>query len=396
MRYLHFILSFSLVVFFFSCSSEKSEEKVSDSDIEFKFEIVDSLTVDYLGMPFLCDFSPNQERVLFFNGRNTEFIITNSEGEIIAQFSKEGDIPDNPGSLADRPIFYDNNTIVVHGQKGIWAYNFEGENVWKIEREQPLGFWFSKNTGRSMYLMDPQHYFTVINYDQLVIDASTDSLYDNLRALKIVNRNAKSIEPIIPLESFSRFLDGKGYQPSSMLPSNHVSGNEMVISYPKEDLIYLYDWKNESFQLKDTFSLTIEPFYLDEGKERKSLEGQNGFVMGGKVGEAEVRGAYLMDEGKVLVQYNSGVKESERQEPKMKKTSENSITLSMPDNIPKDLFQMYKDGKKYGKPFRSSIEIASLLYVDGDFLWFNKDQVALDVEDDYAVFYKTKLVKNND
>lgn len=392
MRNLLFISGLTLAIIISSCSSETANENLSDSDIEFKFEIVDSLLVDYLGMPFLCDFSPNKERVLLFNSRNTEFIITDAEGEIISQFTKEGDIPDNPGSLADRPIFYDNNTIVAHGQKGVWAYNFTGENVWKIEREEPIGYWMSKNNGRSIYLLEPQHYFTVINYDQLAIDASTDSLYENQCGLKIVNRKEKSIEPIIPLESFSRYLDGKGYKPSDMLVSNHVKGDQMVISYPREDMIYLYEWKNESFQLSDTFSLNIQPFYLDEGKDRESMKGNKGFTMSGKVGEAEVRSAFLLDGGKVLIKYNSGVKESERQEPKMKKTAENSITLSMPDNIPKDLFQVYKDGKKYGKPFSSSIEIASLLYVDGDFLWFIKDSDALEVEDDYAVFYKTKLV----
>ncbi|WP_296618626.1 hypothetical protein [Marivirga sp.] len=393
MRILLFIFGVSLSIIFSSCSSETENKIVSDSDIEYKFEIVDSLTVDYLGIPFLCDFSPNQEHILLFNSSNREFIITDAKGEIISQFTKEGDIPDNPGSLADRPIFYDNKTIIAHGQKGIWAYNFEGENVWKIEREDPIGYWISINNGRSMYLMEPKHFFTVINYDQLVIDPSNDSLYENHHAFKIINRKAKSIKPVISLESFSRYLDGKGYKPSDMLASNHVKANQMVISYPKEDVIYLYDWKNEFFQLKDTFSLDIEPFYLDEGKERESLEGKKGFFMGGKVGEAEVRGAWLLDGDKVLVKYNSGVKESERQEPKMKKTGENSISLAMPDNVPKDLFQIYKEGEKYGKPFNSSIEIASLLYVDGDFLWFIKDQVALDVEDDYAVFYKTKLVQ---
>ncbi len=393
MRNLLFIFGISLAFIFISCSSDKSTEKVSHSDIEFQFEIVDSLLVDYLGSPLLCDFSPNQERILLFNSRNTEFIITDVNGEIISQFTKEGDIPDNPGTLADRPIFYNNNTIIAHGQKGIWAYNFEGENVWKIEREEPLGYWFSKSYGRSMYLLESNQYFSVINYDQLVIDASKDSLYENQHALKIVNKETESTKPVIPLEPFSRFLDGKGYQATSMLPSNHFRGNRMAISYGKEDIIYIYEWNNQSFQLADTFSLNITPFYLDEGKDRKSLEGQRGYVGRGKVGEAEVRGSWLLPEDQVLVYYNRGVKESERQEAKLEKIGENSMRLVTPDNIPDDQFQIYKEGKKYGMPFNSSLALSSLLHIDGDFIWFKKNNVALDVEDDYAVFYKTKLVK---
>jgi len=393
MHNLFTISVFSLVLFFISCSPEKTNENVSDSDVEFQFEIVDSLVIDYLGVPLLCDFSPNQEHVLLYNSRNTEFIIANKKGEIINQFEKSGDIPDNPGTLADRPIFYDNETIISHGQKGIWAYNFDGENVWKIKREEPISYWISKSNGRSMYLLEPDHFFTVINYDQLLINPSSDSLYENQRALKIVNRKEKAIEPIIPLESFSRYLDGKGYQAAKMLPSNHFKGNQMVLTYPKEDLIYLYDWNNISFQLKDTFSLNINPFYLDEGKERTSLEGVGGFSSSEKVGEAEVRFAYLLGEDKILVQYNSGVKESERKKPIVKKTGENSMSLAMPDNVPKDQFQIYKGGEKFGKPFRPYKSLSSLLYVDGDVVWFSKNQVALGVEDDYAVIYKTKLVQ---
>jgi hypothetical protein len=391
MRNLVLIISLSTCLIFASCSSNNVTEKVADSDIEFQFEIVDSLLLDYLGTPLLCDFSPNKERILFYNGRNTEFIITDASGEILNQFSKEGDIPDNPGTLADRPIFYNDSTIIAHGQKGIWAYNFVGENVLKIEREKSLGFWFSKTFSRSMYLLDPNEYFTVINYDQLVINASNDSLYENQTALKIVNGQTKSIKPTIPLESFSRYLDGNGYQPASMLPSNHVNKNTMVLSYSKEDLIYLYEWKDQTFQLADTFSLGIEPFFLDQGKDRESFEGQNGFSMGGKVGEADVRGVWLVNDNQVLVQYNAGIKESERLEPKMEKIGENSMRMVNPDNIPDDKFQLYKDTEKYGISFSSSKALSSLLYIDGDFIWFRKNNEALGVEDDYAVFYKTKL-----
>jgi hypothetical protein len=392
LNHLH-LISISLLLIFVSCSSDNTNKTANNENIEFQFEIIDSLIVDYLGTPLLSDFSPNQERILLYNSRNTEFIVTDKNGEILKQFSKEGDIPDNPGTLADRPIFYDNETIIAHGQKGIWAYNFEGENVWKIEREEPISYWFSKSYGRSMYLLDPPHYFTVINYDLLALNASNDSLYENQHALKVVNRQAKSIQAVIPLESFSRYLDGKGYQPSSMLPSNHLNGNKMVISYSKDEIVYLYDWVNESFQLTDTFSLKIEPFYLDEGKERDSFEGQNGFMFGGKIGEAEVRGSWLMDDNRVLVQYNRGVKESERQEAKTESVGENSIRLIMPDNVPADQFQIYKDGEKFGAPFNKIKALSSLLHIEGDTFWFKKNNEALGVEDDYAVFYKTKLVQ---
>jgi hypothetical protein len=385
------IVGLCLFLFLFSCGSDKDNEIANNADIEFQFEIVDSLLVDYLGTPLMCDFSPNKQYILFFNNRNTEFIITSGAGEIISQFTKEGDIPDNPGTLADRPIFFDNNTVLAHGQKGIWAYNLEGKNVWTIEREQPLGYWYSKSYGRSMYLMSPEHLFAVINYDQLVINASEDSLYENQHALKIVNQKTKTVKPVIPLESNSRYLDGKGYQSSSMLPINHALGNIMLISYSKDDIIYLYEWVNQSFQLADTFSLNIEPFYLDKGKERNSFKNQRGVSSFDKVGEAEIRNAWLLDDKKVLIEYNPGIKESERKEPKMEKTGESSFRVVYPDNIPPDQFQLYREGKKYGKPFNSALALSSLLYIDGDFIWFKKNNMALDVEDDYSVFYKTKL-----
>jgi len=393
----NFLLVVSLLctMLIISCLSDQENSESSDSDLEFQFEVVDSLLLDYLGTPKLCDFSPNREHILFYNSRNSEFIIADTNGSILNQFSKEGDIPDNPGSLSDRPIFFDDETIIAHGQDGIWAYNFDGGNVWSIKRDEPISYWFSKSYGRSIYLLDPPHYFTVINYDLLALDASQDSLYENQHALKLINRKTESLESIIPLEPFSRYLDGKGYKPASMLPINHVNGETMVISYAKDEIVYLYDWADERFQLADTFSLNIEPFFLDEAEKRESFKDQEGFMFGGKIGEAEVRGSWLLNNDMVLVQYNAGVKESERQEAKMESVGENSVRLIMPDNIPADKFQLYQDGRKYGASFTKMEALANLLYVQNDSYWFGKDIETLGIEDDYAVFYKAKLVQNN-
>lgn len=391
----NFLLVFGLyqILFLSSCSSDESNQSVSDADTEFQFEIVDSLTVDYLGTPLLCDFSSNNERILYFNSRNSEFLITDSKGEIVNQFSKSGDIPDNPGTLADRPIFYDDQMIVANGSNGIFAYTIEGENLWKIEHEQSINVWMSVSSGRNMFVVSPEKYFTVINYDNLEASASQDSLYANWHALKIVDLEAQSAKPVIPLELFSRFMDGKGYKPTSMLSAVDMKGNQMAVSYRKEDFIYLYKWKNHTFQLADTFALNITPFHLDKGKDRDSFKNQSGFSMGGRRGEAIVKSVWLLDDDKVLVYYNAGVKESERKEATMESVGENSFSLVMPDNIPADQYQLYKKGEKFGQPITLPKALSTILYIDDEYIWFDKDNESLGVEDDYAVFYKTKLKK---
>ncbi|HET8860989.1 hypothetical protein [Marivirga sp.] len=393
MTKLLFIFGVSIALIFTSCSSEKTNENISDSDIEFKFEIVDSLTVDYLGMPFLCDFSPSKERVLLFNSRNTEFIITDSEGEIISQFTKEGDIPDNPGILADKPIFYDNQTVIARGLKGVFAYDFTGENIWKISTEENPDLWLGRLSERSMYLLSPSKYFTIINYDDLAVNPSNDSLYENHQILKIMNKESRKSKPVISLETFGRFLDGKGYPAISMLPTIHKRENKLLVSYKRDKLIYLYEWENLSFHLKDTFSLTVSPFYLDEPKERESFKDNSSFIILEKIHQGKIKGAWLLDNDLILVQYNIGIKESERLKPKIEKTGMNELTNTNQNEMPPDQFQLFRNGKKYGEPLEARLAFSHVEYVKDNAIWFKKDNEALNIEDDYAVFYKAKLVE---
>jgi|3_EtaG_2_1085321.scaffolds.fasta_scaffold32383_1 hypothetical protein len=392
MRFLPLILIIVLHALIGSCSPDKANEVDSNSEPILQLEIEDSVIVDYLGAPVLCDFSPNQEHMLFFNSRNREFIITNLAGKILSQFEKEGDIPDNPGMLADKPIFYDNLTVIARGRKGVFAYDFNGENVWKIPLEENSNLWTRRLFKRSIYKLPSSNVFTVVNYDKLNLNPSNDSLYENHHILKIIDKEEQKSNPIIPLEPFSRFLNGKGYPALSMLPTIHLKRNELLVSYDRDELLYLYEFKNSSFQLKDTFSLEISTFYLDEVKERDAYKDIPRFFISENVFQGVIKGAWLLDNDLILVRYNIGIKESERLEPKIEKTGMNELRNTNLNKWPPDEFQLYKNGKKYGQSFESRVGFAQVAHVKDNTIWFEKDNEALGVEDNYAVFYKTKLV----
>lgn len=362
----------------------------------YTFQIVDSLVVDYLGAGLLADVSSDGNRFLIYDNQRTAFLVTNKEGAILHQFEKSGDIPDSPGSLFNPPSFYGNDQIALYATRGYFIFDFSGNLIKKVEDVTSRNMVISRNYPKAVYPITFQNQPAILspNMDVLVRNPAKDNYYTENRAVQIVLTEADSITPMIPLEANSRYLDGKGYSAMKILPKYSYNENKLSVTYPKESRVYLYDLTSNGFVLDQILEMAPSEFHIDNGVDRESLDNSSGnssFSFGSKMGEASVNASYHFG-NTVIVEYNPGLPEDLREEAKLITTSEGSMTLVNPDNIPSNLWQVFVDGRKQTDGFLAPDVLGNFALGHGDDLWFSRGP-SEEEELDYLIFYKVKLIE---
>jgi hypothetical protein len=362
----------------------------------YTFQIVDSLVVDYLGAGLLADVSSDGNRFLIYDGQRTAFLVTDKEGTILYQFEKSGDIPDSPGSLFNPPAFHGTDQIALYATRGYFIFDFSGNLIKKVEDVTSRSMVISRNYPKAVYPITFQNQPAILspNMDVLVRNPAKDDYYVENRAVQIVLTETDSILPMIPLEANSRYLDGKGYTAMKILPKISLNNNKLSVTYPKESRVYLYDYTSNGFELDQVLEMEPSVFYIDNGADRESLDnssGNSGFSFGSKMGEASVNASYHFG-NTVIVEYNPGLPEDLREEAKLITTSEGSMTLVNPDNIPSNLWQVFVDGRKQTDGFLAPDVLGNFALGHGEDLWFSRGP-SEEEELDYLIFYKVKLIE---
>lgn len=111
-----------------SCGKTETEKPATPlSEQALKFEIYDSLVVDYLGNLLLMDISPDGKNYLMIDQNTDTIFVTNPEGEIKYKYYRNGDDPEAiPGNRAGLGKFLDNQTILIPGTRGLASYAISG------------------------------------------------------------------------------------------------------------------------------------------------------------------------------------------------------------------------------------------------------------------------------
>ena len=362
----------------------------------YTFNIVDSLVVDYLGTGVLADVSSDGNRFLIYDGQRTAFLVTDREGTILHQFEKSGDILDLPGDLFNPPAFYGSDQIALYASRGYFIFDFDGILVKKVEDVTSRNMVIRRNYPKAVYPITFQNQPALLspNMDVLVRNPGKDEYYTENKAVQIVMVETDSVYPYVPFEANSRYLDGKGYPAMKILPKYSYNENKLSVTYPKESRVYLYDLTSNGFVLDQILEMAPSEFHIDNGVDRESLDNSSGnssFSFGSKMGEANVGNIYHYG-STVIVEYNPGLPESLRKAPEIITTSEGSMRLVSPDNIPSNLWQVFVDGEKRTDGFAAPEILGTLAVGQGKFMWFTRAYNE-DEELDYLIYYKVELIE---
>jgi hypothetical protein len=122
------ILGFILLAGF-SCQSK--EPKLPDtplSEQNLKFEICDSLVVDYLGNLILMDISPDQKHFLLIDQNTDSIFVTDPMGVILNRYKRFGEGPeDYNDTRSGLAKFISNTEFILPATRGMYLYSLAGD-----------------------------------------------------------------------------------------------------------------------------------------------------------------------------------------------------------------------------------------------------------------------------
>ncbi len=92
-----FLIVISILVL--SCE-EKFSNRANSGDYYYDLEVVDSLTIDYLGEMYLLSVDAENDLFLFMGSKFDQLMLVNRQGEIISEYNQPTDAPGSLGNIA--------------------------------------------------------------------------------------------------------------------------------------------------------------------------------------------------------------------------------------------------------------------------------------------------------
>ncbi|MFC2185977.1 hypothetical protein ACFCT7_01585 [Fulvivirgaceae bacterium LMO-SS25] len=392
-----FILISFLSVFVLACGeTAKESETTIESSNYTGIEIVDSIMYDYLGEAELWDVSPDGNKLLLRDWQRKEFLIINTEGELINSFIKDGDVMDNPGFLLMAASFHDNETILAGSVKGIFFFSLPGELIRKVNFTDipevnifytSAGFHFQNvELNGNNYLLGPAitpNEFTKMEQDY----------YKTRKSISMIDLDSGKIEGIINLEPDSRFFDGKVYEMSHVYTYFKMVDDKLWVVHAGDPRLLVYEMK-EPFDKVMDIPLNLIGLNYPEGVPPQAAEPRS-ISMDSSIGG--VKGIQIVGD-KVALLYYQGMKQEVKDEiePLWSTDQEKASELWQiaAEKVEYRVQVFDKEGNFEGdfvlpKTFRPYVFIGT---EDGS-LWLSK-AANEEEEEDFVTFYKAKLVKD--
>lgn len=386
-QFLTLIFGLSLA---FACR-EKTENQAETplAEQQLRFEIYDSLVVDYLGNLYLADISKNSGNFILIDQQTDTLLIVNPTGQILSKFSKKGDGPGlyQPSRLGP-PQFFTNDQIIIPSMKGFHIYDSEGNPIRTFLPEFNPTISLINPFDNKIIQHEEKIYYPWEGRlaDSLGVDGK--ALQQALKKLEVLDLNTGKFSPALPIPSTSKYKSTeKSYLNINYTVSLSQRSDTLFLSFRNEPVIYSYafsDLENPTAAQKIPFPEFIER----DGKEEV------------KFGAYEMKDIYVgginsfqaTEKNRFLISYTRGLTETEYVEifdliakdqqagyQKLEEVSTSGIVLF--------------DGKSLSSIINQPKELGyTYVFISEDEIWFSQDYEQ--AEKDYLVLYKTRIVSN--
>ncbi|WP_100630197.1 hypothetical protein [Algoriphagus formosus] len=382
------IILFSILLgFLVACGEAESEKpKAPLSEQQLKFEIYDSLVVDYLGNLMLMDISPDGQNYLMIDQNTDTVFVTDPQGEIKHKYYRNGDDPEAiPGNRTGLGKFLDNQTILVPGSQGIATYEISGKlkKVFKPEFTgmSSLVIPFSQvhdASGQKVYIYLPGRYSDL---GQQGLDFQKNS-----KRLEVLDLNSGVFESVMPFPKESKYSsETQEFGSLDFYTTFKIEGDSLFLFFRNEPKLFTYQLSN----LEKPASVKSIPYpeFIERKVDDKPVNGgfnMRDFFLGTNLS------LFPTESGDFLIQYLTGLTDEEA----------NEVTSA----AGADFNKMFEDAEKYNgggfvlfdgsqlSPIIEKPEILGTLnkYVSKDEIWFSLN--FSEAENDYSVIYKTRLI----
>ncbi|TDK49929.1 hypothetical protein [Algoriphagus formosus] len=382
------IILFSILLgFLVACGEAESEKpKAPLSEQELKFEIYDSLVVDYLGNLMLMDISPDGQNYLMIDQNTDTIFVTDTQGEIKHKYYRNGDDPEAiPGNRTGLGKFLDNQTILIPGSQGIATYEISGKlkKVFKPEFTGMSSLVIPFNqvhdaSGQKVYIYLPGRYSDL---GQQGLDFQKNS-----KRLEVLDLNSGVFESVMPFPKESKYSsETQEFGSLDFYTTFKIEGDSLFLFFRNEPKLFTYHLSN--LEKPARVKSIPYPEFIERKVDDKPVNGgfnMRDFFLGTNLS------LFPTESGDFLIQYLTGLTDEEA----------NEVTSAAGT----DFNKMFEDAEKYNgggfvlfdgsqlSPIIEKPEILGTLnkYVSKDEIWFSLN--FSEAENDYSVIYKTRLV----
>lgn len=379
----------------FSCSEKNIDTDGKEVNNQLILTKVDSLDFKLLGDPIVADISAAGDRVLIFDYANSEIITLDQEGRLLGKFSKKDDSPDAYGFMMELPGFIGENQIAINGMRGIFIYDYEGNQVKTIKHPESVsGAAFLPMTGKSIKGITRQgkDYLLSKSVRSRNTFPGEQAFYDRYRALEWIDIETGESTEIIPFEEGSLFRNGKGYIESDYSPAFEWIENRLFISLGGEPRLMVYRELGEKPILDTIITLSIQGFLELPIRERSE------FVQGTIMADGGTPAIRNIHQTKdyLLIHYYGGMDpEKTKEAGQLWQSGKGEEAELLFEKLEKEVSKgiLIFDRKTLQEVGRlalpEEVEKGGFLAA-GDFLWFQK-AFSEEKEEDFIRIYKFKL-----
>ncbi|WP_439475447.1 hypothetical protein [Algoriphagus formosus] len=383
------IILFSILLGFLVACGEAEIEKPKESlsEQQLKFEIYDSLVVDYLGTLELMDVSPDGNMVLLTDPNTNSILITDQKGEIIENYKRFGEGPDNYSK--DRygnALFINSEEYLIPVTDGLYRYDLKG-NLQKV------------------YKPDFSYFPTLIIYNGRSIKIKNEKVYalyggryadefgrngiefqKNSTQLEIIDLNTGEFEGIIPFPQSSKFSSSsKAYSELDFFPNFDLQGDSLFLVFRNEPRLFSYHISD----FGSSYTTKNIPFESFVEKEPEGDKVPQGFSFE-NLFNGTINKVFAMEDGNFLIDYLSGLSKEEFNQAMNEAGGDINKIWPFARELNEGGYVLF-DGSQLS-PIIEKPEILGTLnkYVSKNEIWFSLN--FSEAENDYSVIYKTKIV----
>lgn len=383
--YLYYLL---VAIVILSCSTNQEDAEQGELQQAWELEIIDSVMVDHIGLMMFTDISPDGSKYLGYDNKSFDFIITDSEGNIISQFNKSGDRPDGLGtSMIARPKFINDHQFAVSSSKGVFIYNLDGQLEKLIAPNYEVQLNVNFVGADHLHLIEENHVVTRLEGRARGDGRTVEDLAGP--RLELVDLERNDFKGIVKMPSKSRLADGNIFPLVNTMPFFTVSGNSLFLFFKNDDQFYVYNM-NDLDKPEEAYKLPLENFQLVPGKDPLKVDNKEFRFDLRDIFYGGIENILALGD-KLIVVYTSGLSDQEYKSTTDGVDDPNEIFEVVERVNKKKVILMSEDGNPFKLNYPENINAFQFQDKNGNiYLDLKSEQ-----EKDYEVIYIARLKSLN-
>lgn len=265
-------LLFALAAIFFSCSKSTEQEDLKENE-SFAFVKKDSIQVQYIGLPKLMDVNPTLQKVLLFDAQAMKFVISDFEGKVISEFSKDRDAPDGFGFF---PMaagkFKENGNIQIVSSRGVFEYDQEGTLISskRIPNDKVLPFSGRIDALQEIQFVDDQILLAGV-IARSEYNKTQPEFYDNFLQLVWADTASGNFEQFLNFEAESIFQNNMSHEPTTLSPKFEVIDDKLYVISGTDPFLNIYQVDSPYTRIARV-PLALKDYKLNPGEDPKLVD----------------------------------------------------------------------------------------------------------------------------